>query len=174
MQILVISDTHGRYDILQKVLLSHADCDLFVHCGDGQYETDRFLAEHPEYAPKLIRVRGNCDHDPAIPLAYTLPLPYGHKALIVHGHRYISGDFPQNLVETAKADGADLVLFGHIHMRMDRSTDGIRLFNPGSAAQPRDQFGPSFGLVDVLEAGLLTSHGELARTPAPFDDMFGW
>ena len=112
MQILVISDTHGRYDILQQVLLSHADCDLFVHCGDGQYETDRFLAEHPEYAPKLIRVRGNCDHDPAIPLAYTLPLPYGHKALIVHGHRYISGDFPQNLVETAKADGADLVLFG--------------------------------------------------------------
>ena len=69
---------------------------------------------------------------------------------------------------------ADLVLFGHIHMRMDRNTDGIRLFNPGSAAQPRDQFGPSFGLVDVLEAGLLTSHGELARTPSPFEDMFGW
>ena len=125
-----------------------------------------------EYASKLIRVRGNCDHDPAIPLAYTLPLPYGHKALIVHGHRYVSGDFPQNLVDTAKADGADLVLFGHLHVRMDRYTDGIHLFNPGSAAQPRDQFAPSYGLVDIMESGILTSHGELQRTPAPFDDMF--
>ena len=174
MQILVISDTHGRYDVLRHVLLTHPQAELIVHCGDGEYETERFLAEHPEYAQKLIQVRGNCDHDPAIPLARTLPLPYGHKALIVHGHRYVSGDFPQNLIETAKADGADLVLFGHLHIRMDRYVDGIHLFNPGSAAQPRDQFSPSYGLVDIMESGILTAHGELQRTPAPFDDMFGF
>ena len=90
------------------------------------------------------------------------------------GHRYVSGDFPQNLIETAKADGADLVLFGHLHIRMDRYADGIHLFNPGSAAQPRDQFAPSYGLVDIMESGILTAHGELQRTPAPFDDMFGF
>ena len=161
MQILVISDTHGRYDILQKVLLSHADCDLFVHCGDGQYETDRFLAEHPEYAPKLIRVRGNCDHDPAIPLAYTLPLPYGHKLLAVHGHRYVMGNFSDNLAALAKENDADIVLFGHLHARADRTVYGVHLFSPGSAARPRDGLPPSFGLIDVFESGVLFSHGEV-------------
>ena len=113
----------------------------------------------------LIQVRGNCDHDPAIPLARTLPLPYGHKALIVHGHRYVSGDFPQNLIETAKADGADLVLFGHLHIRADETVLGVRLFSPGSAALPRDGQPPSFGLVDVFESGFLTSHGSLTSSP---------
>ena len=75
------------------------------------------------------------------------------------------GDFQQNLVDLAKGQGADLVLFGHLHVRIDRYIAGVRLFNPGSAALPRDQFGAGYGLVDVMEGGILTSHGDVARIP---------
>ena len=168
MQLFVISDTHGRYDILRRILAEHLNADLIVHCGDGQYETDRLLSEHPELEQKLIRVRGNCDHDRAIPLARVIPLPYGHKAVVVHGHTMMYGDFQQNLVDIAQQEHADIVLFGHLHVRIDRNVSGIRLFNPGSAAQPRDQFPPGFGLVDIMESGILTSHGNISRSSTDY------
>lgn len=172
MQILVISDTHGRYDILRKVLSEHRDAEFVVHCGDGEYETERLIAEHPELKSWILQVRGNCDHDRNIPLMREIPLPYGHKAVAVHGHTMMHGDFQQNLVDLAKDHGADIVLFGHLHVRIDRNVEGIRLFNPGSAAQPRDQFPPGFGLLDVMESGILTSHGNLSRSS--LDSMPEW
>ena len=161
MQLLVISDTHGKYDILRKIIFTHPDCDLIVHCGDGQIETDRLLKNFPELADRLIRVRGNCDYSPEIPLEAVIPLPYGHKAIVLHGHRMLYADFQENLVQHAKENGADLVLFGHLHARIDRNVSGVRLFNPGSPSEPRDQFCPSYGLIDVYPEGYLTSHGEI-------------
>ncbi|MCQ2408805.1 MAG: YfcE family phosphodiesterase [Oscillospiraceae bacterium] len=169
MQIVVISDTHGHYDMLKKTLEMHADAALAIHCGDGQFDTERWLKEHPEWKGRLIRVRGNCDYDRSIPLQETVSLPFGHRALVLHGHTLMHGDFQQNLIDRAKAENADLVLFGHLHTRIDRMVQGVHLFNPGSAAQPRDQFPPGFGLIDIMEAGILTSHGNLIRSP--FHDM---
>lgn len=161
MQLLVISDTHGKYDILRKIVFDHPNADMIVHCGDGQIETDRLLENHPELSERLIRVRGNCDYSREIPLVRLLPLPHGHKALVLHGHRMLCADFQENLVRNAKANGADLVLFGHLHARIDRNVSGVRLFNPGSPSESRDQFAPSYGLVDVYPEGYLTSHGEI-------------
>jgi putative phosphoesterase len=75
MQILVISDTHGRFDILRRVILSHETADLIVHCGDGEYETERLLDERPELKERIISVRGNCDHSPELPLLRVLLQP---------------------------------------------------------------------------------------------------
>ena len=86
MQILVISDTHGRSDRLRKAVLMHRDADYIVHCGDGEQETDRLLREFPALAPKLYFVRGNCDFSSRSPELLTLDLPYGHRAVIVHQH----------------------------------------------------------------------------------------
>lgn len=169
MQIVVVSDTHGRYDLLKKVLEMHADAALAVHCGDGQVETDLWLSEHPEWAERMIRVRGNCDYDRSIPLQQTVALPFGHRVLVLHGHTAMHGDFQQNLIDRAKAENADLVFFGHIHVRIDRTVQGVHLFSPGSTSQPRDQFPAGFGLVEVLESGILTSHGNLQHTPSAFD-----
>ena len=161
MQILVISDTHGRSDRLRKAVLMHRDADYIVHCGDGERETDRLLREFPALAPKLYFVRGNCDFSSRSPELLTLDLPYGHRAVIVHGHRYTAGDYRENLVRLARSQDADIVLFGHLHIRVDETLLGVRLFNPGSAALPRDGQPPSFGLLDVFESGILTSHGSL-------------
>ena len=164
MQICVFSDTHNNYPAVCDVILPHKDADLFVFCGDGQYDIERFLREYPEFAPKLVRVRGNCDFDTDIPLMASVPLPYGHKLIAVHGHYYESGDFTERLSALGRENGADIVCFGHLHVRMSRSVNGVRLFSPGSAAKPRDGKPAAFGLIDIFPSGILTSHGDLSRS----------
>ena len=165
MQILVISDTHGRAEGLRRAVRMHENADYIVHCGDGERETDQLLREIPALAPKLYFVRGNCDYSSRSPELMTLDLPFSHRAVIVHGHRYMTGDYRVNLMRLARSQEADLVLFGHLHIRIDENLPGVRLFNPGSAALPRDGQPPSFGLVDVFESGILTSHGSLTASP---------
>ena len=46
---------------------------------------------------------------------------------------------------------ADVVVFGHIHVPVNREADGILLINPGSPSRPRNGV-PSFGIL-TLEAG---------------------
>ncbi|MBQ5335453.1 MAG: metallophosphoesterase [Oscillospiraceae bacterium] len=167
MQILVISDTHGRQDLLRRAVLMHENADYIVHCGDGEQECDALLTEFPALAPKLWFVRGNCDFSSRSPELMTLDLPFSHRAVITHGHRYTAGSLRENLVRLARSQDADLVLFGHIHTRVDETVRGVRLFNPGSAALPRDGQLPSFGLVDIFESGILTSHGSLRTSPFP-------
>lgn len=165
MQILVISDTHGRSDRLRQAVLMHENADYIIHCGDGERECDELLSEIPALAPKLYFVRGNCDHSSRSPELMTLDLPFSHRAVITHGHRYLTGSFRENLVRLARSQDADIVLFGHIHTRVDETLAGVRLFSPGSAALPRDGQPPAFGLIDVFESGFLTSHGSLGVSP---------
>ena len=172
MQILVISDTHGRFDIMKQVIDQHNTVDMIVHCGDGMYECDRWLTEFPEWEGKFIRVRGNCDFGKEVPLHQQIELPFGHKAVVLHGHTAMHGDLQQNLLYLAESAGADIVLFGHLHTRVDRFAEGIHIFNPGSVTQPRGGSPASFGLLDVLESGLLFSHGNTNHEPSPFDN--GW
>ena len=161
MQILAISDTHGSYRALELAILPHPDAALIIHCGDGESELDRFTKAHPELAERIWHVRGNCDYSSRSPLLLTLDLPFGHRLAAVHGHAYMAGDLRENLARLGKSQNADLVLFGHLHCRADTTVDGIRLFSPGSAANPRDGKPPSFGLIDVYPEGFLTSHGEI-------------
>lgn len=163
MQILVLSDTHGREDILSRVLLSHADSDLIIHCGDGEKELDSFLSAHGDWASKIYHVCGNCVFSQRSPRILTLDLPYGHRLVAVHGDYLQYGDFKANLVRLATSERADIALFGHFHTRCEEFRDGIYLFSAGSAALPQDGMPPAYGLIDIFENGILFSHGEISR-----------
>lgn len=165
MQILVISDTHGRLNVLRSLVQSHPDADLIVHCGDGEYEAGVLLDAQPSLRGRFLFVRGNCDRNTHYPLLLTHDLPFGHRLVMTHGHNYMAGDLRENLLRLAKSVSADLVLFGHLHVRIDETAEGVRIFNPGSAAKPRDGRAPSFGLIDIFESGILTSHGTLPPSP---------
>lgn len=164
MQILVLSDTHGRSEVLSRILLLHPDAELIIHCGDGEAELDEFIGNHPDWAYKIYHVRGNCDYNSRSPRSLTLDLPHGHRLLAVHGNYLEYGNFMENLAKAAKEEGADLALFGHFHKRCDHMLHDIRLFSPGSAANPRDGLPASYGLIDIFENGILTSHAEVPRT----------
>lgn len=34
MKIIVVSDSHGKADILEQLVDKHRDADMFLHCGD--------------------------------------------------------------------------------------------------------------------------------------------
>lgn len=160
MQILVVSDTHGAYSVLRDIIRSHPDAALVIHCGDGDKDVALYRKEFPDDARRILMVRGNCDADSTVPEMLVQPLPYGHKLLAVHCHRYMYGDLEENLAALGRTHGADIVLYGHLHRRIDIIVNGIHLFNPGSAAQPRDGRKPSYGLIDIFESGLLFSFGQ--------------
>lgn len=54
MKIVVVSDSHGRNDILKTIQEKHPNAKLFIHCGD--------LEDDPMNFPGYIIVRGNNDY----------------------------------------------------------------------------------------------------------------
>ena len=156
MRIIVISDTHGDYAHLESVIMRNTDADWIFHLGDGETELDRFVTSHPALAPKIIHVAGNCDYDSLSPDFFILEAG-DHKIFATHGHKYGVRSSLQHLRYIARENGCDIVLFGHTHERLDAYEDGMWLFNPGSAACPRDGLKPSFGNIDISDYGVLVN-----------------
>ena len=90
---------------------------------------------------------------------------YGCQGNVADSERLKGQLSAMGYVFTEEKEQADLVLFGHLHVRIDETAEGVRIFNPGSAAKPRDGRAPSFGLIDIFESGILTSHGTLPPSP---------
>lgn len=65
------------------------------------------------------------------------------------------------------------VLAGHTHLPMDRSVDGWRIFNPGSAGLPLDGiFDAQYMLLDGDESGWRPSWRRIVYDHTPFFDAF--
>jgi len=154
MRIIVISDSHGDYASLEKVLLRNTDADWIFHLGDGERELDTFINSHPMIAPKIIHVAGNCDYASLSHDVFVLPVMH-HKILATHGHRYGVRSSLERLKMLAEEHGCDIILYGHTHIRDQRSEDGFYILNPGSCSCPRDGKAPSFGHIDISDAGVV-------------------
>lgn len=161
MRIIVISDTHGNYKSLESVFMRNSDADWFFFLGDGERDLDTFLMLHHEYTEKVIAVCGNCDACSMNPGYFILPLP-GHRIFATHGHYYAVKNSLELLKLKAKEHNCDIVLFGHTHIRCDTIEDDIHFFNPGSAAAPHDGTKPSFGHIDVSDAGIVTNIADIS------------
>lgn len=146
MKVTVTSDTHGRRDMLEKLMKWEPDSDLFVHCGD--------LEDDPALYPGWIFVQGNNDYYGSrdnMP-ADRIISAGGHRILVTHSHRYGYRNRAENLAKKAREYGCDIVLYGHTHIADHRKVDGITLINPGSAWMSRDQHDPSYAILN-LEPG---------------------
>ena len=55
---------------------------------------------------------------------------------------------------------ADLVVFGHSHIPMDVTGDGVRVFNPGSPTDRRRQPYGTFGLLELSGGQVLDARIE--------------
>lgn len=155
-----MSDSHGNFAAVHKVVQLQRDADLFVFLGDGERDLNRVLLAEPWLEEKLLCVCGNCDGGTLLPqmrtqLDYTLP--FGHKIFAAHGHRFQVGFGTSLLVREAQAHHADLVLYGHTHCRDARCEDGITILNPGSIGSPRDGKPQSYGVISVSAKGILTN-----------------
>lgn len=129
---LVVSDVHGRLRELRWILQNETADALFV-LGDSLPDLDRTLAQlDTPLGYPVYRVRGNCDVGYADPIEGLTPLG-GVLFFYTHGHRYWVKTGYDELLESARNRGADVVLFGHTHQKTLHRTPGFpTLFNPGA------------------------------------------
>ncbi len=146
MKILVISDIHGSYLNLKKVLEKESFDKLFL-LGDlyyhgprnaipEGYDTMKTCELLNSYKDKIVAVRGNCDaevdemiSDFLIESRADVEVD-GVKYTLTHGHIYNEHNLPKEC--------GDVLLHGHTHIKMDVSAYGVRVLNPGSISIPKD------------------------------------
>lgn len=133
MKVLIVSDTHGREDNLEKVLEKESPIDAMVHLGDVEGSEDyiRILTDAPVYM-----VAGNNDFYTDLPGQAVIDLD-GYRAFITHGHGYHVSYSPNRLVAEALHRNAQIAMYGHTHVPHLEQVEGVIVLNPGSLNYPR-------------------------------------
>ena len=152
MKVLIVSDTHGHMTNLRECVRRVSPIDMLIHCGDveGQEEEIRTLASCETHI-----VSGNNDYFSRLPREDEF-LIGAHKVFLTHGHNYGVSMGVDRIVDEAGARGADIVMFGHLHMPVVQKDGGIILVNPGSLTYPRQSNGlPSYIIMTVEDDGIL-------------------
>ena len=152
MRLLVMSDSHGDAEGLERVFELHRDdCDAFIHLGDGLEEASRLAARYPD--KRFVTLRGNCDYRASGDTEALLELG-GAKLFCTHGHKYgVKYDYG-TLCAEARRLGASAALFGHTHQPFCERRGGLWLMNPGSLSL-WNRGALCFGLVEISEKGEL-------------------
>ena len=91
MKIVVMSDSHGSFIALDKIVKRHSDADMFIHLGDGERELNRLLMKYPELETKFHCCQGNCDYMNIVEImqkSEIIDLPYGHRIFASHGDKF--------------------------------------------------------------------------------------
>lgn len=167
MDILVFSDSHGNTRNVMRALSNQIKKpDAIIFLGDGLGSMSYCDFENiPFYT-----VSGNCDvgyfgalfsdDERIIELG-------GKKIMMTHGHRYDVKSTLTRLVYTAAQREADIVLFGHTHLpiekvltpdvcEMPKLNKNLYIFNPGAIGAG------SFGVISISREGqVLLSHGRV-------------
>ena len=170
MTLLVLSDSHGRPDLIEEAI-RRVRPDGILFAGDGLRDLTRVEIPCPLWA-----VSGNCDwlSAPLIingsafePQTEELVTVEGIRILLTHGHKYGVKSGPTAAAYRALELGADILVYGHTHVpveyRLPPAEGGseerkpLILFNPGSIG---DRDG-SFGTITIRGGVILCGHGTL-------------
>lgn len=166
MEYLVLSDSHGRADLVDEVLarqIKPPDAVLFL--GDGLRDL-RVL----EYQGISVRcVRGNCDFYTAFEgqtaPEMTLMEVGAYRILMMHGHTLgVKGGIAHACAKAAEL-GADVLLYGHTHLPRQEWFDTGTAFGrhvlqkPLLACNPGSLHEGKFGTLSVGNGGVLFGFG---------------
>ena len=136
MKIIVVSDTHGNYDLLQKIYLKHQDAKYFFHLGDSE------LPEN--YLFPFLIIKGNCDYFLNAPEKLTINYEFG-KAHLEHGNK-----IPFIIFDSyVKSLDVDYFFYGHTHQKSFEIVGKTYVFNPGSLTKPRDDNEGSYLIIEI-------------------------
>ena len=131
MKILIVSDIHGNYQNMKKVLKDNSSFDYLFLLGDilsgpqiEGYDKEELSRLLNQFQKKIIYVRGNCDHSSVDLLSFFMDqlyfsIPIDHKIFfLTHGHYYNPSFLPDLPF--------DIFLSGHTHVAMlERKNDTL-------------------------------------------------
>jgi uncharacterized protein len=167
MKVAVLSDTHAplRWKRCPPRVAEHLrDAELILHAGDVCIAD--VLDELSEYAP-VKAVCGNNDGADVVAWGAPETLEFdldGLRVAMVHDSGPAAG---RTARLRRRFPHADLVVFGHSHIPLDQTGDGVRIFNPGS---PTDRRRQPHGTITACRghdpAGDVNQQSGLRRAPA--------
>ena len=149
MKIVAISDTHAprRWKSCPPRVAGHLrQADLILHAGDVC--TGSVLDELARYAPVHAVLGNNDGPDVAAwgaPETLDLDLA-GLRVSMIHDSGPSAGRLRRM---RRRFPEAGLVVFGHSHIPLDESADGLRILNPGSPTDRRRQPHGTIALLTV-------------------------
>ena len=149
-KVLVISDTHGRTDNLDKILPLVKPLDQLIHLGDVGRDVEyiEVIAECP-----CCFVSGNNDFYSTLPRERLIKLN-GVPVFLTHGHYYYVNSRKDFVRSAAVQRGAKIALFGHTHVPYLEEDETILVANPGSLSLPRQEgHCPTYMLLYIAEDG---------------------
>ena len=151
MRILVISDSHRHGMAIEKILYAQPTATHVFFLGDLAGDIEDYQYIFPE--KKFHVLSGNCDYFSSFPSS-GIEAVGGKKIFYTHGHTLGVKSSTAHLLETAKAQGCDIALFGHTHIPLTLYEDGVWLVNPGSCSSPREGR-PSYAVIDIENNGVM-------------------
>ncbi len=151
MRILVLSDSHGRVGEIEKAIEAQKEAKNVFFLGDCVRDVEDLPFIYPDRT--FYIVSGNCDYASMYKSSDTVVLE-GKKILFTHGHMYSVKSGLSTLRSKAKAEGIDLVLYGHTHIAATEYADGVYFVNPGSLCSGREG-GTGYAVVDIEKNGIM-------------------
>ena len=149
MKVLIVSDIHGGYSNLLKVINDNKDFDLLLILGDVLSSYSDFNSELIDllnsYNTRIIAVRGNCDRnveklDFSMENLYIMTSINNKIFYLTHGNLYDRYSFPDIKF--------DVYIQGHTHVPMMEIDNNKLYLNPGSISLPRGGSIKSYILYD--------------------------
>lgn len=152
MKILVLSDSHSGLSFMRSAIRA-VKPNVVVHLGD-YYDDGQAMADENQHIIFHL-VPGNCDRDrsyqirPEV-LCYSVD---GVKLYMTHGHNHHVKSSLFSLLQDARSNSAQAVLYGHTHCpECHREEDGLWVMNPGACGS----FGGSVGLIETDQGKIST------------------
>ena len=159
MKALILSDSHGNYRNVRKILNLHNDADYIIHLGDGEDDIAELNMENPALAQKVIYVGGNCDM--SMHKRTNIIEIGGIRIFLAHGDNHKVKTDKRFIAKTAADNNCKAAFFGHTHERFNETVDGIYLLNPGSCSVQADDSKPSYALVEITDENLSISISDI-------------
>lgn len=146
MKILVVSDTHRNYNVLETIIGKNPDADMLIHLGDGENEFEDVQRVFPQLP--MVYVRGNCDFG-SHEVTHVVNTGCGVNIYCCHGHTLgVNGGIGM-LVANAVMNDCGIALYGHTHIHFTDISGGVHVMNPGSPSCPRGGNKPTYGVIEL-------------------------
>ena len=146
LRILVLSDSHGDYFTMQKIIKAQPNAEVVIFLGDGHYDFER--CKPLLDGKRIYAVKGNNDFHCDYP-KNAIICEGGIKIYITHGHyEYVKSSYGR-LITVAKDNNCTLALYGHRHEQREENCDGVKLFSPGAVKNDE------YGVIDIVDGGYI-------------------
>lgn len=152
MRLIVLSDSHFATHKVREIVAAHKDtAHLFIHLGDGIGDLQEARRLWPQLS--FVCVRGN--NDPKGQEPRTLVMHQGgYRLLLTHGDLFGVKYSMDGLESAARAEEAEIALYGHTHVAAIQRRRGLYLINPGSVV-PNLYGKASYLCLDFLSTGIV-------------------